>query len=268
MRKMLKRGLCLPLVGVLLALAAPESVRAEDPLPAGDVGRYLGMSLSCGCIAEDSDYLAAFYYAVFAEDFDQSYAEVMSGEMRFHANKEWRNQDYLCSVICPSEFMANMADFVEHADVAMSSAVFREYFDRAYASYTGQAFPFNQNAENDESFQKSEKEDGNVTGCSADDDIDSGDDCEAQMGQVSVVATTNESADTGSNGSKRVCYGTGCEDRQDSQAIQESQVSVASATEGGEAEEPANYGQWQMCYWRLNSPICKDLTDPASPVGN
>jgi hypothetical protein len=46
---------------------------------------------------------------------------------------------------------------------------------------------------------------------------------------------------------------------------EQSLVAVGGSSEL--ADEEGNYGNWQMCYWRPNSPICKDIDDPASPVG-
>jgi len=162
-----------PALGVLCVVLSSGALAADERPNPRDVGSYLGKSISCGCLAYDPDFLAAFYYAVFAEDYDQSYAEAMSGEMRYNANQVWRNQASLCAKICPSEIMSDMAYLVEHAERAMTSPVFRGYFDEALARYSP----------------------------------------------------------------------------------------------GGGAGGEGNYANWQMCYWRPNSPICQDIDDPSGPVG-
>ena len=119
------------LVGVALVafVAACRPAFADERPEVGELGRYLGYTIQCGCVQGDPDWVATLYYALFAERYGESYATAMSGFMKHAMSMEWDNQMQICTRVCGMDLTDTLRQLVAGVDEMMQSPDFRRFFD-------------------------------------------------------------------------------------------------------------------------------------------
>jgi len=139
------------LVLVLVPLGFPgRTVHAQDEVAVDTMGKFLGHTVMCECIAQEDDHLLALYYALMVEWDGRSYADSASGYMKLVLDGDYRNEDAFCAIICNHEFTTYLTDVVTIVDLKSEPETFLTDYsryremndgDRRDASATSEALP-------------------------------------------------------------------------------------------------------------------------------